>query len=517
MSKKNAILKLESVEKDLDTLTIKRSALTEDLDALMIARAKSYVYAFTYYDKIEKFDLINGRVILLRDNWREWGVFTRDRAISEDISRRVKSLEGEIDTLEVRRDILADRIISQKKLDELVATRAKKFLELPHLKNILGKNSKISEKIFKIENEIEKKISGAEKIKKVIGSAEKNLVKILEKQKQINEIKNITAIYTSELKFLNQYQKCVDKKRGISQKILANLCGVLTRECNMILSDIAEFEMLLDVENDKIRIYTYSPVGNVKNIAKIPASMASGYQKFVMDMILRIVLTTAFSGRGNLSNPEILIIDEGFGCLDKKNFVEVAKTLKKLRTRFKAILVITHIDELKTYADDLMNITRVSGESKLTYGRNSADDSAVESMLKMTLVDDINAKKEKMEKMRADINVKQAKKKADIEAKKAEKKRIQDEKDAERKRIKAEKATAKANEVAKKQRLEGIMASSDLVKDQIIEEYTDDDGVSVFKCKACDKEYLARSNGINKHVVGSTYKAKHKKYIYTQL
>ena len=340
----------------------------------------------------------------------------------------------------------------------------------------------------------------------------KQLSIIKEKIFQVADLTETTTIYTSELKFLNQYQKCVDKKKGISQKILANLCGILTAECNLVLHEIAEFTMMFTMENNKARIYTVEGTG-----VKIPAAMASGYQKFVMDMILRIVLTTEISNSsGNISNPEILIIDEGFGCLDKKNFVEVAKILTKLKVKFKAIVVITHIEELKTYADELINITKHHGESKINYGRNAVGEYDANEALKMDLVTEINGKKATLEKSRVAINNKQTEKKAIISAKKSEKAKA---KNVENDKKEAKQLALEAKKIAIKQKeceLNTIMDSNALIKGRIITEYKDGD-YSMFKCVVCDKAYISTATKINKHISSSSYRAKHKKYIKSLL
>ena len=403
--------------------------------------AEKYLVDFALSEKYileqSRLNLINGEI----KSWQAWRNF---------------NLSQELDKLEKYKNKISGEI---KNLENL-----EKLKNLKFQKKIFEENFKISEKIKKISAEIknleidrkEKSLDKEKKISELSAIAEKNF--------QVAELTKNTTTYTSELKFLNIYKKCVDKKKGISQKILENLCQILTAECNIILHEIAEFEIILTLEQNNLRIYTSE--SNVK----IPASMASGYQKFVMDMILRIVLTTTLSRTSNnISNPGMLILDEGFGCLDKKNFVEVACILKKLKSKFKNILVITHIDELKTYADELINIERSACESKIIYGRKLGDESGASEMLKMDLMEEINTKSAELEKVRREINVKQAEKKAVIDAKKAAK-------------------SEKANVIKrKKEELDNIMASNDSIKEKIIEEYQNEDNVSLFKCKACNK------------------------------
>ena len=73
----------------------------------------------------------------------------------------------------------------------------------------------------------------------------------------------------------------------------------------------------MDIKYDKAEIlYIYTS----ENGVNIPASMMSGYQKFVMDMIMWIAFVSCLSNNNmnNMSKPTILIIDEGYMWLDKK-------------------------------------------------------------------------------------------------------------------------------------------------------------------------------------------------------
>jgi ABC-type multidrug transport system ATPase subunit len=103
--------------------------------------------------------------------------------------------------------------------------------------------------------------------------------------------------------------------------------------------------------------------------------MGSGYQKFIIDMIMRITLTRI----SVLSNPNIIFIDEGFGSLDRENFILIANILAKLKNNFDAMIIITHLDELKAYADISMDIHRIQS-STLQYGSLTQEEKKIRIM-----------------------------------------------------------------------------------------------------------------------------------------
>ena len=388
---------------------------------------------------------------------------------------------------------ITQRLFIQRKINEITEKidKEEKYIsdfnnytllkKLLYNKKIMGDISKITEQLNKADDDLNKNIDKLNEISK-LNQTRENL------DKQLIEITGKIKTYQARALFLRDYQRCVDKKKGISQSILQKLCEYLNYACNKILKEIADFEIEIAYDTKGIlRVYT-KEIGMT-----IPASMSSGYQKFVMDMIMRIVLTTALcnNGSNNISDPNILIIDEGFGCLDKKNFIEVAGTLKKLKHNFKCMIIITHIDELKSYADNIIDIKRIKNESNITYGNIEQHNSSVENK-SLTEISDFT---DRLDESRIEINNKQ-------NEKTLLKKKIKEEKEEEIKK--------------KKKKLDDIMNSYDKMKEYLIHSFKDDEGINRFKCNICESKnvkYGIRESSIDSHIKSTTYKAKHKKYI----
>jgi DNA repair exonuclease SbcCD ATPase subunit len=219
----------------------------------------------------------------------------------------------------------------------------------------------------------------------------------------------------------------------------------------------------------------------------------------------------------------MLIVDEGFGCLDRENFTRVAKILSKLKSNFRCMLIITHIDELKSYADRLIDINHDSKGSKISYCEND-DSYYVKAMLKMRILDCMKTESDEKEKVRKEENDKrkaakalaEKKKKEKLDKKEAEKKRKRDEKQ----RIKDEKQRIKDEKQRIKREADAIMTSVDRIKGYILEEFKNGDE-DVFKCKACSEEAssvtFTSSAMFNRHAGATRHKVKHRNYIRTLL
>ncbi|MEK6884260.1 MAG: hypothetical protein AABY22_31810, partial [Nanoarchaeota archaeon] len=210
--------------------------------------------------------------------------------------------------------------------------------------NKLESNSEILKKEYEFTNE---------ELSHIVQKYDTNRIFFDQRTKKLKELET----NKSKSDFIDVYLKCINEKTGIPNYIIKNVCQSLTFGCNQILDKITDFSIDISFST-KLEIYT------LYNNMKIPAEMSSGFQKFILDMILRVCLL----GISDISNPGILFIDEGFGSLDKENFVNVCEILTELKENFNSIFIITHIEELKMYADKTIGIISNEGKSLLQYG-----------------------------------------------------------------------------------------------------------------------------------------------------
>ncbi|MGB9825592.1 MAG: hypothetical protein ACPLRU_02865, partial [Desulfofundulus sp.] len=75
-------------------------------------------------------------------------------------------------------------------------------------------------------------------------------------------------------------------------------------------------------------------------------STFSGAERFKVDLALRIAISEFLAQRAG-SSVETLVIDEGLGALDPDGRNKFIEAINAIRGRFKKILVVTHLEELK--------------------------------------------------------------------------------------------------------------------------------------------------------------------------
>jgi DNA repair exonuclease SbcCD ATPase subunit len=69
----------------------------------------------------------------------------------------------------------------------------------------------------------------------------------------------------------------------------------------------------------------------------------------------------------NLPRPNFIAIDEGWGTLDSDNLNSAQQLFQYLKNIYKFSLIISHIDTMRDFTDDLLEISVVDGYSQITF------------------------------------------------------------------------------------------------------------------------------------------------------
>tara|TARA_R110001592_G_scaffold188358_6_gene433585 strand:+ start:8479 stop:11616 length:3138 start_codon:yes stop_codon:yes gene_type:complete len=145
--------------------------------------------------------------------------------------------------------------------------------------------------------------------------------------------------------------------RGIPAAILQSMVPAINEELGSILQESVGFTIELEIDDSKTDMYiNYGD-------SRRPIECGSGMEKMVSSLALRVALTNISS----LSKSDMLIIDEGFGSLDAGNIEAVTGLLQKLRSWYRLILLISHVDLVKDCVDDIIEINSYDKNAKVTY------------------------------------------------------------------------------------------------------------------------------------------------------
>lgn len=101
-----------------------------------------------------------------------------------------------------------------------------------------------------------------------------------------------------------------------------------------------------------------------------PASSLSGGEKFVSALSLALGLSDIIETNHALIQVESIFIDEGFGSLDENYLDTAMKALETLKDDNKTVAIISHVEKLKEYIPDGLEIQKADIGSKVVLKDN---------------------------------------------------------------------------------------------------------------------------------------------------
>lgn len=158
---------------------------------------------------------------------------------------------------------------------------------------------------------------------------------------------------------LDSYEKYIAAvgRDGIPYKIICNAIPTIEKEVNDILTQITDFTLKL--ENDGSDIIPYISYEDKKH----PVELCSGFERFVMELAIRVSLI----GVSNIPSCDIYLIDEGMSALDASNLSNMETLFSILKNKFSAIIMVSHLSQMKDCAEKVIEINQVNGFSQIQY------------------------------------------------------------------------------------------------------------------------------------------------------
>jgi len=269
------------------------------------------------------------------------------------VDSQMKSiLENEKNHLKLGKLYTENKIIDQK-LDEheqkLKIHHKNKEIKLINdefeclLKNLQLEKGRLSIKLLNLSKKKEQTI-----INKTV--IETKLEQLKSQSIELQQLRNDVNIY-------QLYCQCLGKN-GLPYELLMKIIGRISEISNNILKQIADFtiQFVEDADRKKLSLLLHRQ-GLTQS-----TEMTSGFEEFIIELSLKI----AFSMVSNVTRPNFLAIDEGFGCLDSDHLSSLIAVLNFIKTKFEFILIITHVNELKGQGDYYIDIKKLpNGDSQV--------------------------------------------------------------------------------------------------------------------------------------------------------
>ena len=124
-----------------------------------------------------------------------------------------------------------------------------------------------------------------------------------------------------------------------------------------ILTNNVEFEVFFEADNKSLNIFIKHPKHDQR-----PLDMGSGAEKTLAAMAIRLALLSVSS----LPKSDIFILDEPGTALDVDNMDGFISILELIKTYFKTVILISHLDSLKDCVDQQIVIDKKKGYAHIT-------------------------------------------------------------------------------------------------------------------------------------------------------
>jgi len=172
-----------------------------------------------------------------------------------------------------------------------------------------------------------------------------------QKIETLNTKKQELASLRDEYEAYDLFTRCMHPN-GIAYDIIKRKLPVINEEIGKILANIVEFEVFFEADDKKLNIFIKHPHHDQR-----PIEMGSGAEKTLAAMAIRLSLLSVSS----LPKSDIFILDEPGTALDVENMDGFISILELIKTYFKTVILISHLDGLKDCVDQQIVIDKKDG------------------------------------------------------------------------------------------------------------------------------------------------------------
>ena len=144
------------------------------------------------------------------------------------------------------------------------------------------------------------------------------------------------------------YKKAMGSN-GVSLDIIKKELPVINDEIAKILANVVNFEVFLENDERRLNVLIKHPKFDAR-----PLEMGSGAEKAIASMAIRL----AFINVSSLPIGDVFILDEPGTALDEENMEGFIRILDLVKSHFKNVILISHLDSLKDSVDLQISIEK---------------------------------------------------------------------------------------------------------------------------------------------------------------
>ena len=316
---------------DAHLATVELPSLEMDI-ITEINDAKAYKKKLATVDSAEMITLINryNDTIIKKNNAE---IEKRDNKVSIEVQyNKIKSSKRDLAEVQEKIDLYEEKKDLIRNIETLIKTRDAVEKNVAHLKD----------KVAETEDSINRH-------NRQLGSMEQKLEDLNQKSQELDSIREDYAAY-------DLFMRCTHSN-GIAYDIIKKRLSVINSEVAKVLSNIADFEVFFQEDGRKLDVLIKHPKHDPR-----PIEMGSGAEKTLAAMGIRLALLSISS----LPKGNIFILDEPGTALDAENMEGFIRMLDLIKTYFKTVILISHVDSLKDIVDTEITIDKIGGFARVS-------------------------------------------------------------------------------------------------------------------------------------------------------
>mgnify|MGYP001962319808 CR=1 FL=1 len=278
-------------------------------------------------DKIDQY-IEKYHMILGKKNTKAAEVATLKLDIEKDKIKLMKA-ENVLSTLEEKEELYEQ---NRKAIENLDALNEQKQALVEQIASLEKENVNFKQSLLEMYRSV--------------GSLE-------QKNKELSEQKQHFCNLQEEFTVADLFMSCVHAN-GISYDIIKKRLPLINDEISKILTNIVEFEVFFENDENKLDILIKHPKHGAR-----PIEMGSGAEKTIAAMAIRLALLNV----STLPKGDVFILDEPGTALDADNMEGFISILDMIKNQFKTVFLISHLDSLKDIVDSEISIEKKNGRA----------------------------------------------------------------------------------------------------------------------------------------------------------
>ena len=280
--------------------------------------------------------------------------------IEEHIEKHNKLLEkqnelnSEISSYELEIQKNKTKIVGYKKeieqLNEKVVEYNKNKMAIENLEALNFEKDNFLRAVVKEKENLSACQNRLIELSKEHGSIEQALKNLEDDKQELHDLREEYAAY-------DLFMRCMHSN-GIAYDIIKKRLPIINIEVAKVLANIVDFEVFFEAEDKKLEIFIKHPKFDAR-----PIELGSGSEKTIAAMAIRLALLNVSS----LPKPDLFILDEPATALDEENMEGFIRILEMVKSYFKTVLLISHLDTLKDCADMTIEIEKKDNFAYVNY------------------------------------------------------------------------------------------------------------------------------------------------------